>query len=197
MYLQEKLSVTDFIDKTVSDVEHVKPPPVESTSFKLVQDVKDLKELAAKHFCDVATNKEYAREDTHYLLYIYNLMKRKLLSSSTDPNCSEASLVEVINYSLYDADLNGQQLAIVAGFCEWRGVIAGSEDESTGYILPNKVLIEIGNAQMPVTTGKLRHLLKSRRPYIERNLGSIVGIIMIFTFYNFVFIILFLLFACH
>ncbi|KAJ0509214.1 putative 3'-5' exonuclease domain, ribonuclease H-like superfamily [Helianthus annuus] len=118
MYLQEKLSVTDFIDKTVSDVEHVKPPPVESTSFKLVQDVKDLKELAAKHFCDVAANKEYqnadwrlrpltnemlryAREDTHYLLYIYNLMKRKLLSSSTDPNCSEASLVEVINYSFF------------------------------------------------------------------------------------------------
>ncbi|MFS7917641.1 hypothetical protein Hanom_Chr03g00191481 [Helianthus anomalus] len=30
---------------------------------------------------------------------------------------------------------------------------------------------------MPVTTGKLRHLLKSRHPYIERNLGSIVGII--------------------
>lgn len=38
----------DFIDKTVSDVEPVKPPPVESTSFKLVQDVKDLKELAVK-----------------------------------------------------------------------------------------------------------------------------------------------------
>ncbi|KAJ0743640.1 hypothetical protein HanPI659440_Chr10g0378291 [Helianthus annuus] len=31
--------------------------------------------------------------------------------------------------------------------------------------------------QMPVTTGKLRHLLKSRHPYIERNLGSIIGII--------------------
>ncbi|KAJ0469979.1 putative ribonuclease D [Helianthus annuus] len=318
----EKLSVTDFIDKTVSDVEPVKPPPVESSSFKLVQDVKDLKELAAKlrdanefavdlehnhyrsfqgltclmqistraedfivdtlklrvqigpylrevfkdptkrkvmhgadrdiiwlqrdfgiyvcnmfdtgqaskvlklernsleyllkHFCEVAANKEYqnadwrlrpltdemlryAREDTHYLLYIYDLMKRKLLSSSTDPNCPEASLVEVYQrsydlcmqlyqkeiltensylniYGLYDADLNGQQLAIVAGLCEWRDVIARSEDESTGYILPNKVLIEIAK-QMPVTTGKLRHLLKSRHPYIERNLGSIVGII--------------------
>ncbi|KAM0048469.1 putative ribonuclease H-like superfamily [Helianthus debilis subsp. tardiflorus] len=109
----------------------------------------------------------YAREDTHYL-YIYNLMERKLLSSSTDPNCPEASLVEAYQrsydlcmqlyqkeiltensylniYGLYDADLNGQQLGIVA--------------------------------QMPVTTGKLRHLLKSRHPYIERNLGSTVGII--------------------
>ncbi|KAJ0436791.1 putative HRDC-like superfamily protein [Helianthus annuus] len=48
-------------------------------------------------------------------------------------------------YGLYDADLNGQQLVIVAGRCEWRDVFARSEDESTGYILP-KVLIEIGNA---------------------------------------------------
>ncbi|MFS7989208.1 putative transcription factor homeobox-WOX family [Helianthus anomalus] len=110
----------------------------------------------------------YAREDTHYLLYIYDLIKRKLLSSSTDPNCPEASLVEVYQrsydlcmqlyqneiltensylniYGLYDADLNGQQLTIVAGLCEWGDVIAHLEDESTGYILPNKVLIEIGN----------------------------------------------------
>ncbi|KAM0041901.1 putative ribonuclease H-like superfamily [Helianthus debilis subsp. tardiflorus] len=70
----------------------------------------------------------YAREDTHYLLYIYDLMKRKLLSSSTDTNCPEASLVEFYQkeiltensylniYGLYDADLNGQQLAIVADF---------------------------------------------------------------------------------
>ncbi|KAJ0795469.1 putative ribonuclease D [Helianthus annuus] len=158
-------------------------------------------EYLVKRFCDVAANKEYqnadwrlrpltgemlryAREDTHYLLYIYDLMKRKLLSSSTYPNCPEASLVEVYQrsydlcmqlyqkeimtensylniYGLYDADLNGQQLAIVAGLCEWSDIIARSEDESTSYILPNKVLIEIAK-QMPVTTGKLRHLLKSR-----------------------------------
>ncbi|KAI3809440.1 hypothetical protein L1987_25413 [Smallanthus sonchifolius] len=318
----EKLSFMDFIDKTVSDVEPVKPPPVESTSFKLVQDVKDLKELAAKlrdanefavdlehnqyrsfqgltclmqistrtedfivdtlklrvqigpylrevfkdptkrkvlhgadrdiiwlqrdfgiyvcnmfdtgqaskvlklernsleyllrYFCEVAANKEYqnadwrlrpltdemlryATEDTHYLLYIYDVMKRRLLSSSTDPDCPEAPLVEVYQrsydlcmqlyqkeiltensylniYGLHAADLSGQQLAIVAGLCEWRDAIARTEDESTGYILPNKVLVEIAK-QMPVTPGKLRHLLKSRHPYIERNLGSVVSII--------------------
>lgn len=31
------------------------------------------------------------------------------------------------------------------GLCEWRDVIARAEDESTGFILPNKSLIEIGN----------------------------------------------------
>ncbi|KAI7736778.1 hypothetical protein M8C21_016425, partial [Ambrosia artemisiifolia] len=62
------------------------------------------------------------------------------------------------------------------GLYEWRDVIARSEDESTGYILPNKVLIEIAK-QMPVTPGKLRHVLKSKLPYIERNLGAVVSII--------------------
>lgn len=31
--------------------------------------------------------------------------------------------------------------------------------------------------QMPVTTSKLRHLIKSKHPYIEHNLGSVVSII--------------------
>ncbi|PWA63972.1 ribonuclease D, Exosome-associated factor Rrp6 [Artemisia annua] len=318
----EKLSVMDFIDKTISDVEPVRPPPVESSSFKHVQDVKSLKELAAKlrdadefavdlehnqyrsfqgltclmqistrtedfivdtlklrvqigpylrevfkdptkrkvmhgadrdiiwlqrdfgiyvcnmfdtgqaskvlklernsleyllrYYCEVAANKEYqnadwrlrpltdemlkyAREDTHYLLYIYDVMRRMLLSSSTDPDCPEAPLVEVYQrsydicmqlyqkeiltdssylsiYGLHAADLTGQQLAIVAGLCEWRDIMARTEDESTGYILPNKALIEIAK-QMPVTPGKLRHVLKARHPYIERNLGAVVGII--------------------
>lgn len=31
--------------------------------------------------------------------------------------------------------------------------------------------------QMPVTTGKLRQLVRSKHPYIEQNLGSVVSII--------------------
>lgn len=31
--------------------------------------------------------------------------------------------------------------------------------------------------QMPVTTNKLHHVLKTKHPYIERNLGSVVSII--------------------
>lgn len=30
------------------------------------------------------------------------------------------------------------------GLCEWRDVVARAEDESTGYVLPNKVVLEIG-----------------------------------------------------
>jgi len=31
------------------------------------------------------------------------------------------------------------------GLCEWRDIVARAEDESTGYVLPNKTVLEIGN----------------------------------------------------
>lgn len=48
MHIQEKFSAMDFVDKNISDIEPIKPPPVECTPYKLVEEVKDLKELAAK-----------------------------------------------------------------------------------------------------------------------------------------------------
>ncbi|XP_028761310.1 protein RRP6-like 2 isoform X2 [Neltuma alba] len=318
----EKLSVLDFVDKDLGDFQPRQPSPLESTPFKLVEDVKGLKELAAKlravnefavdlehnqyrsfqgltclmqistrtedfvvdtlrlrihvgpylrevfkdpsikkvmhgadrdiiwlqrdfgiyvcnlfdtgqasrvlklernsleyllhYFCEVTANKEYqnadwrlrplpdemlryAREDTHYLLYIYDLMKIKLFELPKEAGSSDAPLLEVYKrscdicmqlyekelltensylyiYGLQSAGFNAQQLAIVSGLCEWRDVVARTEDESTGYVLPNKTLIEIAK-QMPVTTSKLRRMLKSKHPYIERNLDTIVNIV--------------------
>uniref|UniRef100_A0A6M2ERG6 HRDC domain-containing protein n=1 Tax=Populus davidiana TaxID=266767 RepID=A0A6M2ERG6_9ROSI len=319
----EKLSVLDFVDKRTGDVVPAPPLPIESTPFKLVEEVKDLKELAAKlrgvnefavdlehnqyrsfqgltclmqistrtedfivdtlklrihvgpylrevfkdpakrkvmhgadrdivwlqrdfgiyicnlfdtgqasrvlklernsleyllhHFCGVTAKKEYqnaewrlrplpdemiryAREDTHYLLHIYDLMRALLLTKHSDhDNGDDPPLVEVYKHSydvcmqLYEKELftensylnmyglpnagfNAQQLAIVAGLYEWRDAIARAEDESTGYILPNKTLLEIAK-EMPVTISKLRQLLKSKHSYIERHLSSVVSII--------------------
>lgn len=38
----------DFVDKNISDLEPVEALPLECTPFTLVEDVKDLKQLAAK-----------------------------------------------------------------------------------------------------------------------------------------------------
>ncbi|KAE8699224.1 membrin-11-like [Hibiscus syriacus] len=148
-----------------------------------------------QHFCGVTANKEYqnadwrlrplpdemlgyAREDTHYLLYIYDLMRIELLSMPKEGEHLDAPLVEVYKRSFDVAGFNAEQLAIVAGLCEWRDNIARVEDESTGYVLPNKTLLEIGrNFNMPITAHKLRRLLKSKHPYVERNLGVLVSII--------------------
>uniref|UniRef100_A0A9I9CUW0 HRDC domain-containing protein n=1 Tax=Cucumis melo TaxID=3656 RepID=A0A9I9CUW0_CUCME len=318
----EKFSVLDFVDKISEDFQPIYPPSLDCTPFKFIEEVNDLKELAAKlrgvnefavdlehnqyrsfqgltclmqistrtedyvvdtlklrihvgpylrevfkdpskkkvlhgadrdvvwlqrdfgiyicnlfdtgqasrvlklernsleyllhHFCGVAANKEYqnadwrlrplpeemvryAREDTHYLLYIYDLMRMKLSSMPHEAEESDPPLVEVYKRShdvcmhLYEKELltessylyvyglqgsgfDAQQLAVAAGLFEWRDVVARAEDESTGYILPNKTLLEIAK-QMPVTVNKLRRLLKSKHPYIERNLASIVTII--------------------
>ncbi|XP_031392553.1 protein RRP6-like 2 [Punica granatum] len=170
-------------------------------------------EFLLHHYCGVAANKEYqnadwrlrplpeemlryAREDTHYLLYIYDLMRLELHKISEN---SDTALVEVYQrsadicmqlyekellmetsylhiYGLQGADFNAQQLAVVAGLYEWRDVVARAEDESTGYILPNRTLLEIAK-HMPVTTGKLRRIIKSKHSFIERNLASAVNIV--------------------
>ncbi|KAM5550395.1 hypothetical protein ABKV19_027521 [Rosa sericea] len=321
-FLHPLLSVLDFIDDDIGGVEPVKPPEIEATPFKFVEEVKDLKELAAKlrgvnefavdlehnqyrsfqgltclmqistrtedfivdtlklrihigpylrevfkdpskrkvmhgadrdivwlqrdfgiyicnlfdtgqasrvlklernsleyllhHFCDVSANKEYqnadwrfrpltkemvryAREDTHYLLHIYDLMRAKLSSMPKESENSDAPLVEVYRrsydicmhlyekevftensflhiYGLQGACFNSQQLAVVSGLYEWRDVVARTEDESTGYILPNKTLLELAK-QMPDTTNKLRRLVKSKHSYIEQHLSSVVSVI--------------------
>ncbi|KAL6507822.1 hypothetical protein OROGR_024017 [Orobanche gracilis] len=141
----------------------------------------------------------YAREDTHYLLYIYDLMRIRLLSLSADSESSDPPLIEVYKrsydictqlyekelltensylhiYGVQTAELNAQQLAVVSGLYEWRDVVARAEDESTGFVLPNRTLIEIAK-QMPLSTNQLRRVLKSKHQYIERNLDSVVSII--------------------
>ncbi|KAH9728583.1 protein RRP6-like 2 [Citrus sinensis] len=286
----DNLSVLDFVDKDIGDVEAVKPPSLEQTPFKLVEEVKDLKELAAKlksvdefavdlehnqyrsflgltclmqistrtedfvvdtlklrvqvgpylrevfkdptkkkieilcgfngtlaYICAICLTQDryqnadwrvrplpdemlrYAREDTHYLLYIYDIMKIKLSSMPKESENSDTPLTEVYKrsydvcrqlyekellsensylhiYGLQGAGLNAQQLAVVAGLCEWRDVIARADDESTGYVLPNRTLIEIAK-QLPTTAAKLRRLLKSKHSYIERYMGPVLSII--------------------
>ncbi|VFQ67444.1 unnamed protein product [Cuscuta campestris] len=173
-------------------------------------------EYLLHHFCGVEAKKEYqnadwrmrplpiemmryAREDTHYLLYIYDVMRMKLLELPPDPESSDSPMVEVYKrsydicmqlyqkelltdssylhiYGLQGAGLNAQQLAIVAGLCEWRDAIARAEDESTGYVLPNRTLVEIAK-QMPLNANKLRWLVKSKHPYVEHNLSAVVSVI--------------------
>ncbi|EOA18657.1 hypothetical protein CARUB_v10007233mg [Capsella rubella] len=322
MHPLEKLSVVDFVDKDVNEMEPVKPLPLEETPFKFIQEVKDLKELVAKlrsveefavdlehnqyrsfqgltclmqistrtedyivdtfklrihvgpylreifkdpkkkkvmhgadrdiiwlqrdfgiyvcnlfdtgqasrvlnlernslefllqHFCGVTANKEYqnadwrirplpeemtryAREDTHYLLYIYDVIRLELQRMAKLDEHTDSPLLEVYKrsydvctqlyekelltedsylhvYGLQAAGFNAAQLAIVAGLCEWRDFIARAEDESTGYVLPNKVLLDIAK-EMPLSVSKLRRMLKSKHPYIERNVDSVVSVI--------------------
>ncbi|ONK68872.1 uncharacterized protein A4U43_C05F16920 [Asparagus officinalis] len=315
----ERLSVEDFIDRSIEEVEIAKPLPLDSTPFVLVDGLKELKELAAKlrnvnefavdlehnqyrsfqgltclmqistraedfiidtlklrvhvgpylrevfkdpskrkvmhgadrdvewlqrdfgiyicnlfdtgqasrvlqlernsleyllhHFCGVNANKEYqnadwrlrplpdemikyGREDTHYLLYVYDLMRHRLISASTDEDdlllevykrsydlCLHLYQKEILTdnsflyiYGLQEADFNPKQLSIASALHAWRDKVAREEDESTGYVLPNKALLEIAR-EMPISTSKLRRLVKSKHSVVERNLSTVTTLI--------------------
>ncbi|KAM3230583.1 hypothetical protein ACQJBY_061012 [Aegilops geniculata] len=165
------------------------------------------------HFCGVTANKiyqnadwrsrplsdemiKYAREDTHYLLYIYDLMRLRLQRESTCENdlllevqkrsndiCLQLYEKELLTdksylhiYGLQEHELTAAQLAVVSALHQWRDYIAREQDESTGYVLPNKALIEIAK-KMPTTTADLRRIVKSKYPCVEDNFDLILDIV--------------------
>ncbi|KAI8369915.1 ribonuclease H-like domain-containing protein [Choanephora cucurbitarum] len=111
----------------------------------------------------------YARSDTHFLLYIYDCLRNELLANSP----SEGSLMRVClqrsnevalqkyEKEVYDAvhglgpggwkhmltkwkyALNPQQLAVFKALHSWRDHTAREEDESVRYVLPNHMLMTL------------------------------------------------------
>ncbi|XP_073173232.1 exosome complex component 10 isoform X2 [Lepidochelys kempii] len=106
---------------------------------------------------------QYARDDTHYLLYIYDKVREALwergngqptqlqvvwqrsrdicLKKYIKPVFSEDSYLEL--YRRQKKHLNTQQLTAFKLLFAWRDKMARQEDESTGYVLPNHMLLKI------------------------------------------------------
>ncbi|XP_072334572.1 exosome complex component 10 [Scyliorhinus torazame] len=115
----------------------------------------------------------YAQEDTHYLLYIYDTMKNLLweqgnkqanlvqlvwqksrdisLKKYYKPIFTEESYLEL--YRKQKKQLNTQQLTAFRLFYAWRDKISRLEDESTGYVLPNHMMIKIAEELPKETQG--------------------------------------------
>ncbi|OCT70254.1 hypothetical protein XELAEV_18037175mg [Xenopus laevis] len=105
----------------------------------------------------------YARVDTHYLLYIYDKMRIALLDAANGQQnllqlvwqrskdiClkkfrksifTEGSYLDL--YQKQKKHLNTQQMTAFKLLFAWRDKIARQEDESTGYVLPNHMLLKI------------------------------------------------------
>ncbi|NWR72683.1 EXOSX protein, partial [Centropus unirufus] len=106
---------------------------------------------------------QYARDDTHYLLYIYDKVREVLwergneqptqlqvvwqrskdicLKKYIKPLFTDESYLEL--YRRQKKHLNTQQLAAFRLLFAWRDKMARQEDESTGYVLPNHMLSKI------------------------------------------------------
>uniref|UniRef100_A0A669B5Q1 Exosome complex component 10 n=1 Tax=Oreochromis niloticus TaxID=8128 RepID=A0A669B5Q1_ORENI len=133
-----------------------------------------------KHFCSVDSDKryqladwrvrplpdemvQYARTDTHYLLYIYDCVRVQLLDFNhgqpgllqsvwnksrsislkkyVKPIYTEESYLELQRKQ--KKSFNTQQLTAFRLLFAWRDKLARQEDESTGYVLPTHMMIKI------------------------------------------------------
>ncbi|KAF6108642.1 exosome component 10 [Phyllostomus discolor] len=133
-----------------------------------------------KLYCGVDSNKQYqladwrirplpeemlsyARDDTHYLLYIYDKMRLELwergngqpvqlqvvwqrsrdlcLKKFVKPIFTDESYLEL--YRKQKKHLNTQQLTAFRLLFAWRDKTARREDESYGYVLPNHMMLKI------------------------------------------------------
>ncbi|XP_065661532.1 exosome complex component 10 isoform X2 [Hydra vulgaris] len=105
----------------------------------------------------------YAQEDTHYLLYVYDVLRNQLLNkgnanknllksvySKSTSICATMYQKPLFNndsyiatYEKYRGRLNPQQLECFRLLFEWRDKTAREEDESIVYTLPNHMLFQI------------------------------------------------------
>lgn len=120
---------------------------------------------------------DYARSDTHFLLYIFDNIRNELLAKSSAPDSGRDLVNDVRDSSkreamqryeryLYDAKTGSgvwgwnnmlsrsadrfdrQQFAVLRAVHEWRDKVAREEDESVHQILTNKAVLLIAK-EMP------------------------------------------------
>ncbi|KAI1103406.1 ribonuclease H-like domain-containing protein [Jackrogersella minutella] len=138
----------------------------------------------------------YARSDTHYLLYVYDMMRNELLEHS--PEDPEQNLVrQVLNRSketslrryetsIYDAEggqgtfgwynmlirqsagrFSKEQFAVFRAVHKWRDEVARREDESTVYLMSNSTLFNIAR-QIPPDPKALHGFLGPNAPPVTK-----------------------------
>lgn len=146
---------------------------------------------------------DYARADTHYLLYVFDQMRNELISQSnpmtlnllhtTLDNSAKVSL-RLFKKDAYDAETgegNGgwknaiikkgaslgiENVAVFKAVHQWRDTTARTEDESVGYVLPNHMLFSIASA-LPVTVDKILKCCSPIPPLIRINAADLTKLI--------------------
>ena len=107
---------------------------------------------------------KYAREDTHYLLYIYDVMRKELIEAGMTNNATnpqsllrkvihessricmksyEKPITKSFSYSMVLAQNNVQtpnRRRVLKMILKWRDYVARVDDESTSYMLPKHIM---------------------------------------------------------
>lgn len=138
----------------------------------------------------------YAQSDTHFLLYVYDMMRNELVTASSAGD----SLIEMVveksketslqryEFPVYDAEhgqgpggwfqaivrgsggahaFNAQQFAVLRAVHAWRDHAARRDDESTAYVLPQSALLDIARL-LPQDKKALHALLHHAAPTAKK-----------------------------
>jgi exosome complex exonuclease RRP6 len=132
----------------------------------------------------------YARQDTHYLLYIHDKLKHELhaqqRTSAVWHRSAELSGQAYKVVPLSDDDhtallrrqnagqLRPQQISAHRALFRWRDTLAREEDESCSYVLPNHLLLKLAQA-VPRTPEQLRMICHPLPPLLNYHTGSLLA----------------------
>ena len=140
----------------------------------------------------------YAREDTHYLLYIYDRMKTDLIARANGasdlvrevldrtrricekpyappaPPTREDARRLILNPKV--GPMDEDQVELVWQLCQWRDEVARVEDESTRFVLPNYMVVKIAEAR-PSSIPLLLACCSPVPPLVRIRAVDILGIV--------------------
>ncbi|KAJ0184090.1 hypothetical protein K1T71_000513 [Dendrolimus kikuchii] len=140
---------------------------------------------------------QYARMDTHYLLYIWRMMKSELLEKDSGyahlllavfeqsrQICGATYNKEVIHegshmqlYLHSKKNFNTRQLAALKMLYKWRDTHARDLDESTVYLLPNHMMLSLAEI-LPREVQGVNACCNPMPPFVKQNLISIHRMIL-------------------
>ena len=147
----------------------------------------------------------YARSDTHFLLYVYDNLRNELIEKS-DTSVPDGDLISIVlqkskevalqrfERPLYDAQrgmgsggwfnllsntpalFSREQFSVFRAVHQWRDSIARKEDESVNMIMPKHVIFNIAR-EMPVEIPALLGCSHPISAPVRARTGELLGII--------------------
>ncbi|KAF9639307.1 hypothetical protein BFW01_g11113 [Lasiodiplodia theobromae] len=148
---------------------------------------------------------DYARSDTHFLLYIYDNMRNELVEKSQFDDPEQDRILRVLDKSketalqtyenpIYDAKegsgpmgwykalyrnpnaFNKEQFSVFKAIHQWRDTVARQEDESTHYVMANHALFSVARS-MPLDKAALFNVAQPISPLVRLRADELVGTI--------------------
>lgn len=135
----------------------------------------------------------YAREDTHYLLFAYDKLREELLEQhekDLDAVYSESSEIcirlykkPVFNPKGYMTEikfrftLNSRQDFALTRLYKWRDIVGRTEDESPQFVLPNHMMLSLAET-LPRDIGGIYACCNPLPHFVKQRTGDIYKIIM-------------------